>query len=509
MAYLYITDKDIQKVIDYNDDDIWLEEINNDYSLYDNIFKIYSNIRLEFDKDDLYSHLQIISSDKKFNKLQNKYLEKITKFKNISCVVEIKGDNYYISFFTENLPLYVKNEKKKEILEKLNIFRSENFYGHGFSDEYKLRSEGVDFETIEGIHYGVDKLSSETKKLIKDKKHYSEKNLDKYLTLKKEDNYFHYQDLEDVKNIVRVENNNLPRHKLLKTDKFLLLTLLENNNMINDIKDYNHLLANNEIIYHDKTSQDNISQTFYKLADKHYKKIFNNLEQALCFFLSYRLNDKLAILVSEKEQWIVYYRGEEKVLNNIDCRKEILKRITNKGIDIEEIKDLPLDKLANSFIHNNQLIISDKENKIFLDKDGKPLPFYIIRNHGLHHHNYYDNGIINGLIEQEKLSIILPELVEFNFVQLDNKNHNELMVTDGKKKKVLSNNFYCPAKYFNNMNNNLKILFSLGLMMHNFDIIKHQKEKEFDINSVKLPDWIKDAKTKEEKELCNFLLKFN
>ena len=27
-------------------------------------------------------------------------------------------------------------------------------------------------------------------------------------------------------------------------------------------------------------------------------------------------------------------------------------------------------------------------------------------NHGLHHHNYYDNGIVNGLIEQKKLSII-------------------------------------------------------------------------------------------------------
>ena len=59
------------------------------------------------------------------------------------------------------------------------------------------------------------------------------------------------------------------------------------------------------------------------------------------------------------------------------------------------------------------------------------------------------------------------------------------------------------------MNNNLKVLFSLGLMMSNFDIIKYQKEKELDIDNINLPDWAKDTKPEKEKELCNFLLKFN
>ena len=134
------------------------------------------------------------------------------------------------------------------------------------------------------------------------------------------------------------------------------------------------------------------------------------------------------------------------------------------------------------------------------------MPLHIIINHGQHHHGYYDNGILPGILKDENFNIKITELVNFIFTSVDDNNHTEVSVVYKDKEKILDKYFYLPGKYYDLMNKKLKILFSLGLMLTNFDIEKWNKENILDIKSIFMPPFIKNVTKIKEKELFKFLL---
>ena len=513
MIKVYVIEKKYFKTLYLIDQDIILEEINDSYSIYDDIIKIYSTVELELKEEEIYQPFRIIASDKNISKdmqkMQCKYIEKITKYKNITSVIEEKQDNCYLVFYTNSLPLYIKNFHRERLTTHLNTFKNKDiYYGEGKTTELKLREAGNNFSSLAEIHYGEEKLSKKDKKDISKKHIISEKDLNKYLNLKEKNGVYEYKDLEDIKNILRIENNLLPGHKLLKTDKFLLLQLNLNNNIIKNIPEYNQLLADNEIIYSDDNMLKEMSQLFYKQARNHGKTIFSDEEMAVCFFLSLKLKNNEAILVSEKDQWIVYHRDNINILDNSSCKEEIIKILQAKKIDTTNLENLSLKELANLFIYNNELILSDKNNIIYLDSNDKNLPLHIINNSGLHHHGYYDNGIWKGVIEKEEYSPVLPSLVNFTFSTIDNEDHVEVTVNYDGRKRVIEDCFYLPSKYYDMMNSQLKKLFTHGFMVKPFAITKWQKEKILDIENIFMPDWITNVSKEKEKELFKFLLQF-
>ena len=110
------------------DKDIILEEINDTYSIYDDIIKIYSPDELELQEDEIYQPFRIIAGDKNISKdmqkMQCKYIEKITKYKNVTSVIEEKQDNYYLVFYSNSLPLYIKNFDRERLITHLNTFKN-------------------------------------------------------------------------------------------------------------------------------------------------------------------------------------------------------------------------------------------------------------------------------------------------------------------------------------------------------------------------------------------------
>ena len=515
MNKVYVIDKDYLKKLYLIEEDIMLEEISDTYSIYNNIIKIYSKIELELDNNELYLPFRIILSDKTIshdmNKMYCKYLEKITKFDNISMVVEKKEDNNYAIFYSNSLVLYVKKYDMERLVTHLIKFNPNHiYYGQGKTQELKLREAGVNFKSQGEIHHGEDKLDKKCTKYLKEKHIISDKAIDKYLDLKYYNNYYQYNDLEALKNIKRIEHNIIPRHKVLKTDKFCLLKNIQEGGMIKGIEEYNEMLANNELPFVDTEMLKKLSENYYKQARKHNKKIFDNQEKAVCYFLNYKLAQKPALLVSENEQWIVYHQDNlENEDDEYDCRDKIIKILEEKNMDISNLKSFNLTKLANLFIHNNQLILSDKNNTIYLDDKGNNLPLHIIVNNALHHHGYYDNGIWEGIIKDEDYKAIFPEdLIYFTFAQIDNENHVEVSVNYDNRRIIIDDSFFLPAKYYDKMNKQLKKLFSYGLMTKTFTNIKWHKEKNIDIETVFMPKWIKNVAKDKEEELFKFLLQF-
>ena len=511
MNKVYIIEKKYLKTLYLIEEDIILEEISDSYSLYNNIVKIYSNDKLNLEESELYRPFRIIASDKDFKKdarkMQCNYIENITKFKNITSVVEKKNNNNYIVFYSNSLPLYIKNFDKKRLLTHLNSFKeNDKYYGKGKTTEVKLRTAGNNFKSLSEIHYGQEDIDKETKKDINKKDITSDCDLNKYLNIKEKDGYYQYNDLEDIKNILRVENNLLPTHKLLKTDKFMLLDINNETGLFNNIKDHNESLANNELVYSDNDMLKDKSKLFYSQAQKHHKSIFSDQEEAVCCFLSFKLNGKEAIMVSEKDQWIVFHKDKVDTLNETDCREKLLTILKNKSIDIENLTTLTLKQLANLFIHNNELILSDADNIIFLDENDKNLPLHIINNSGMHHHGYYDNGIWEGMIKDKKNSMTIPDLVNFTFSQIDNEDHVEVTVEYDGRRVMISDHFYVPANYYDMMNKQLRKLFMYGLMTTYHDNIKWKKENIMNIENIHMPEWIKDVSVDKEKELFKFLL---
>lgn len=510
----YVVDKNYYKTLYLLENDVCLEEINDGYGLYSNIIRVFSNTILELKKDELYLPLVIVLGAKEPNdemcKMYCKYIEQITKFKNVEVVVEKKDDNYYANFFTNSLPLYVKNSFKKKILLFLNQFKKNHIcYGEGKTISLKLQKDGTNFETLGEIHYGTDKLNEELLDNISKKEIISNHKLEKYMNIKKRDEYYEYKDLEDVKNILKIENGLLPSHKLLRTDKFLLLHLNKESGIIKNISDYNKTLADNDLLFKDKDMLETMSKLFYSQSSKHYKTIFNDENKAICFFLSHKLENKPVILVSEKDQWIVYHKDNFDCFNEVICRDKILSYIESKNINTEGIKNLPMKDLANLFIHNGELIVSNDKNMIYLDKEDKNVPLHILMNGGLHHHGYYDNGIWKGLIENMYERKVLPDLVTFSFSPVDNNDHVEVTVHYDGRKQVLSDFFYLPADYYDIMNRQLQKLFTLGIMVKPFDVIKWEKEKVLNIDNIFFPSFIKDVKKNKEKDLFKFLINYS
>jgi len=513
MNKVYIIEKKYLKTLYLSEQEIILEEISDSCSLYDNIIKIYSSEELELKEDEIYQPFRLIAGDKDFNKevqkMQCKYIEKITNFKNVTSVIEKKEANYYLIFYTNSLLLYIKNFHKERLTTHLNDFKNKDkYYGHGKTAEIKLREAGNNFKSLAEIHYGSEKLDKKTQKDLNKKEIISTRDLNKYLDLKEEDNFYQYQDLEDIKNILRIENNLLPSHKLLKTDKFLLLQINQEGKIMKNITEHNEALANNELLYSDNNMLNGKSKLFYSQAQKHDKSIFNDQEKAICLFLSFKLQDMEAILVSEKEQWVVYHRENINNLKDFDCHEEIIKILKERDIATDKLNNLSLKELSNLFIHNNELILSNENNIIYLDNNGKNLPLHIIINSGLHHHGYYNNGIWKSIIDKEDYSPVLPDLVNFSFSQIDNEDHVEVSVEYDGRKRVISDFFYLPAKYYDMMNSQLKKIFSYGLMIKPFDIVRWHKEKKLDIETIFMPTWISNVPSKKERELFKFLLQF-
>lgn len=513
MIKVYVIEKKYYKTLYLIEQDILVEEINDSYSIYEDIIKLYSNVELELEEDEIYRPFRIIASDKNISKdmqyMQCKYIEKITKFKNIKSVVEKKEDNNYIVFYTNSLPLYVKNYDRERLTTHINTFKENDIlYGEGKTTEIKLREAGNNFDSLAEIHYGKEELSKKDKHDIRKKEIISERDLNKYLDLKEKNGFYEYKDMEDIKNILRIENNFLPGHKLLKTDKFLLLQLNLYHNLVRKIPEYNKILADNELLFSDKNMLKEMSQLFYRQAEKHDKTIFDNEESAICFFLSLKLKNFEAILVSEKDQWIVYHKDSIDTLDDSSCKEEIIKILQKKELDTSHLGKLSLKELANLFIHDGELILSDEKNIVYLDHNDKNLPLHIIVNSGLHHHGYYDNGIWKGVTKKEDYEPVLPKLVNFTFSSIDNINHVEVTVNCDDRKKIIDDCFYLPVQYYDTMNSQLKKLFTYGLMLDSFAIVKWQKEKELDIDSVIMPSWITDVSKEKEKELFKFLLQF-
>lgn len=508
MVYMYILDKEDYSKIDFQDVDIKVEALHDNYTVYQDLLKIHSNIALEIENNDIYSHLQILANDRELNDdtltFYKTVVDKFTDYHDINIKLETKNNNKYISFFSYTLPVYIKNGKKSELLHKLNMFKSHHhYYGHNKTAAQMLRDEGVPYESVDDVHYGDDKF-----KLKIDNKIISDKDLSLYLPLKSENNYYHYQDLEDMKNITRIENNNLPRHKLLKKDKLLQMEILKDHYLPHTIDNYNQLLANNEILFGDNNDLKKQSQKFYTLAQKKEKKIFADLDKAICFLLTFSLQGEKALLISEKEQWIVYYDFLPPEIDNFNCRQVLLDRLKDKAFDTDYLNELPLSVLANLFVFQGQLFISDSNNPVFLDQQGNNLPLHIVINHGQHHHNYYDNGLWPSLLKEENFKRVLPELVDFHFVTIDNQDHVEVRAYYQGQDKIIDEHFYLPNQYQELINNKLKKLFSLGLMTSSFSVVRWEKENSFDICEVFMPTWIKNIKGDKEKELFKYLLQF-
>lgn len=91
---------------------------------------------------------------------------------------------------------------------------------------------------------------------------------------------------------------------------------------------------------------------------------------------------------------------------------------------------------------------------------------------------------------------------------MDNKDHVEVSVLYKEKEKIIDNLFYLPGRYYDIINKKLKKLFSMGLMMSNFNVEKWNKEKELNIESIFMPEWILNLPEHKEKELFKFLLQF-
>ena len=102
--------------------------------------------------------------------------------------------------------------------------------------------------------------------------------------------------------------------------------------------------------------------------------------------------------------------------------------------------------------------------------------------------------------------MILPDLVNFTFSQIDNEDHVEVMVKYDGRCIMISNHFYVPANYYDMMNKQLKKLFMYGLMTTYHDNIKWEKENIMNIENIHMPVWIKDVSVDKEKELFKFLL---
>lgn len=510
MNHTYIIEKDYLDKLYIHEEEIIVEELNDTYSLYNKIIKIYSKYELELNKDELYSPLRILDNNQKIShdmiKMRCKYIEKMTNYNNITAEIEKKDDNYYLIFFTNSLPVYLKRELRTAVLLYINNFKADDhYYGQGKHVKHKLVKAGINFNSQADIHYGKNKLDKILKNKLKEKSVISDKELNNYLNLDTEEDYYHYNDLEDIKNILRVENNMLPKHKLFRRDGFLLLKLLNEDNLLKNIPQYNGALANNELLYADRKMLEKSSEKFYNQTMKHNKSIFDNQENAVCAFLNFKLNKQAAIMISEKDQWILYHQDDLPKEDENNCREKIIAILKEKGID-NNLAELNLTQLANLFIHNNELILSDENNIIYLDTQGKNIPLHMVINSGLHHHGYYDNGLWSGIIAAEKFPPVLPEIVDFSFSAIDNQYHVEVIVNYEYRKMVIDKNFYLPGDYYDIMNKQLKKVFSMGLMTDPFVAVRWQKEKELDIESISMPNWIKNVPADKEKELFNFLL---
>lgn len=509
MVYMYILDKEDYDKIDFEDLDIKVEALHDNYTIYQDLLKIHSNIQLEIDNTDIYSALQILANDRELNDnnltFYKKIVDKYTNYSDIDVKIEAKNNNKYISFYSYTMPVYIKNGKKSELLNKLNIFKSNHYYyGNTKTTGQMLKDEGVPYESTEGLHYGDVEI-----KLKLENKVVSDRDLTSYLPLKNENNYYYYNGLEDMKNITRIENNNLPRHKLLKKDKLLQSDILKDHHLPYNIDNYNQLLANNELVFVDANDLKKQSQKFYTLAQKKEKKIFDDLDRAICFLLTFSLQEEKALLVSEKDQWIVYYQELPAKMENFNCRQVLLDRLKDKNFSTDYLEELPLSVLANLFIYQGQLFVSDNNNPKFLDQQGNNLPLHIVINHGQHHHNYYDNGIWPSLLKEENFKKVLPEeLIDFHFITIDNQDHVEVRAYYNGQDKIIDEHFYLPSSYQEMINNKLKKLFMLGLMTSSFSIVRWDKEKLFDIREVFMPLWIKNVKVNKEKELFKYLLQF-
>lgn len=511
MEYSYIIEKKYLDQLNLIEDNVVIEEINNHYGIYYNLIKIYSPVYLELDDSQVYHPFIIMINDREskenLNLIQNEYISSVTGNKNITSTVVKKNNNYYIYFYTQGLILYLKPEIRDQILLGSNKFKDKHYYyGYGDSISYILSKKGINFNNIEEINYGEKKLTIAEKKELMEKKIISHCNLELYMPIKKKGEFYHYRDKEDVKNILNIEEGLLPRHKVLKKDKIKLLQILQESNLINCIKDYNKLLADNELIYGDKKMLTKLSQKFYKGdIEKYQKKIFNDLDKAVCSFLNTRISNNKGLLISEKDQYVLYYTGQLGNLDDNKCKEYIINILRKKNIE-EDVSNMSLTQLANLIIYKDQLIFSNEDNPVFLDQDDKNMPLHIIINHGQHHHGYYDNGIFPGILKDENFNIKITELVNFIFTSVDNNNHTEVSVVYKDKEKILDKYFYLPGKYYDLMNKKLKILFSLGLMLTNFDIVKWNKENILDIKSIFMPPFIKNVTKIKEKELFKFLL---
>ena len=221
------------------------------------------------------------------------------------------------------------------------------------------------------------------------------------------------------------------------------------------------------------------------------------MEEALCFYLKYRISGEPAVLVSEAKQWIVFYKQD--ISSEIDCRQVLIDKLAPYGL---EDKNLTLAQLCNIFIVKEQMIISDNNKKLYLDKDGDNLPLSVVMSHGQHHHLYYDNGIIKGLALNTNKPVLLPEIVNFEFYQINNKDQVEVYVIYNKKERQICERFYLPSKYTDIIEKKLRIIFSLGMMLSPYHITKYQKEGKLDIKNIFFPDWL----CTENKDLLKYLL---
>lgn len=419
MKYNYIVD-DIKNIqIDY---DVDIEQLNNNNTINNKLYKVISDIKLNYKKNQLYKPLRFISNNEFDNKIEKIKYQLQNKFNDVNYIIEKEGNINKIIFFSYTLPIYLKENEIKKLLE---------------------------------CKFSYNKIFS---------------NLEINSNM----------DMENIKNYYHIKNKKLPQHSLLFKDKELLL------NMLNDgihlyIKDINYYLANNSIPNY------LIPELFYKKYNEkkgEKKIIFSNIEDALKLLLFFKINNEFSLLISEKNQWIVYYYSDngEKILKK---EEKILK------------KEETFLQTLNTFKFDDEIIISDDKNPIYFTSKNKPLPLHIVANHGQHHHCYYYNGFFNGLIEPKKCNI---DVSKINFILKKNSSvSSKLIVIMDDKNKILHDDFFSKKEKENLLCNNLKKLFHYGYMLKPYSIVY----KNYTIDDIFLPDWIIEAKNK--KDIFNYL----
>jgi hypothetical protein len=510
MKYFYIIERNLLENLPLNED-IFTHNIRRGDIFYNNLIEVYSNTELKISSEDMYHKLEFYSTNKTINKnlidLMNKYIEKKSGYTNLNCIIIENNDTSHHSWYVKNMPIYLKRKDIDDIIENINHFNHEHvFYAHQDNNIKKIKKYEREYKEHDGIVYGEKDLCDESKDKLKEKTYHSDKDLNQYLDLKEEDNFYHYKDIEDIKNINKIENNNLPEHKLMRENKFALMDILHRDLIPWKVEDINYYLSNNSMPFCNQGDLKIKSNQFYQHKERFQKTFFTDETEAFCAYLNARMAEQKVVMIEQKEQYILCHKDD--LVNDNDlskCKSNIFKLLISQGVTItDEIKNLTLKELIGGYYKG--MIMKEKDKPYFYDKDNKPLPLHIVHNQDKHHMSYYHNGIMKGLLEDKNYPIIHKDSdMVIILTPVDMSGYCQIILKDDNKKVILHDDFYCPDGKINTCQNKLNKLFKMGFFLTPFGNDYYHKYNLIDERELTVPKWMKNLNAKQSKELIKFL----